>query len=113
MQGIGCASSLLNLGALVGGIYRGMAEAKGMPMDPTTNALIRYGPMAISGALGITASQVVGNDGTLDSMIEDAPFEVDKGCYQGCAIIAYPILGATVTAGFEYFGYLIGHTLGK
>lgn|GEM_PF-2965629 len=84
MQGIGCASSLLNLGALVGGIYQGMAEAKGTPMDPTTKALIRYGPIVINGALGMAASQVIGNDGTLDSMMDDAPFEIDKGCIQLC-----------------------------
>ena len=113
MQGIGCVSSLLNLGALVSGIYQGMTDARGMPIDPTTKTLIRYGPIAIGGALGMAAAQIVGKDGSLDELMADAPVEIEKGCMQGCAVVAYPILSAAVTAGFEYLGYAIGHTLGK
>lgn len=117
MQLTGCVNSLVNIGALVSGIYQGMNESKGVPIDPNLKMAIRYGPLVLSGILGVAAGRVAVKDGTLDQVVANAPYDMDvntaKGCAKGCMTRMYPIIAVATTAGFEWLGYVIGHGLSK
>lgn len=118
MQAIGCVNSLFTLGAIVSGIYQGIADAKNIPIDPNLKLMIRYGPIAVNGLLGIPAGNIMLNDReTLDEMIDRAPAGLDREqaeqAARGCTPIGYPIVAAGVTAAFEYGGYLLGGFIGS
>jgi len=126
MQKLTGATGLVYIGALVSGIYQGVYESKGIPVDPSTTALIRYGPLVVSGILGIKMSRIAKEDGSLDDVVEDAvkktPFtnsmnnneiEQAKSNLKGCAPVLYPMAAITVVAGFEFVGYIIGRNIGR
>jgi hypothetical protein len=116
MQAAGCVSSLVNIGALVSGIYQGIYEAKGIPMDPNTKMAIKYGPLVLSGILGLTAGRIATNDGTLEQMVDNAPTNLDPATARGCAGCMpklYPVMSVGMTIGFEYLGYVIGQSISK
>ena len=116
LQGISFVTSLMSLGGFVSGVYQGLSEAKGSPIDPGFRSVIRYGPIVLNGLLGFPAAIIYSSDpSTIDDLVSMMPVaerEKAEGCIKGCISISYPVLGATFTAGLEYVGYLIGKAVG-
>ena len=114
-QAIGCISAIVNLGSLISGIYQGLAEARGTHIDPDTLKLIRWGPITLSGVLGIPAAMTMGDRRSIDDMAENMPEGMDRtqleGCIKGCGPVGFPILGAAINIGFQYVGYLVGKAI--
>lgn len=118
MQALGCVASLVNLGAFVSGVYQGLAESKGVPLDPGLKNIIRYGPVALNGLLGVVGASIISRDEeTLDELVSKAPPTMDydqiEGCTKGCLTVGYPVFAAGMTAGLEYVGYVIGSSIGS
>ncbi|MFH1173999.1 MAG: hypothetical protein V1725_02630 [archaeon] len=116
MMSLGCVTSLVSLGALVSGIYQGIADAKGVPIDPSFRTMIKYGPIALNGILGIPMGVANANvPENIDEIVQSNPYvdrEQAEGCAKGCSPIITPIIGAGITTGVEYLGYLIGQGIG-
>ena len=116
MQATGCVTSLINIGALVSGIYQGIYETKGIPMDPNVKSAIKYGPLVLTGMIGFAARRIAVNDGTIDQMVDNAPSSLDPDIARvsaGCITRLYPVINVATTAGFEYLGYVIGQSISK
>jgi hypothetical protein len=115
--GIGCACSLITVGGLIGGIYHGFADSKGVNLDANVEHILNYGPMLISGLLGfVGGSSIVENKENLEEIIQNAPIEIreevrehSKGCFPLTSAVVYPIMVGSVT----YGGYMFGSWLGK
>ena len=112
MRRVGCVALLGYVGAFAAGIYRGANEAKGIMIDPQTANFIRYGPVGFNTLLGIAASRVASNDGTLEEMADNMSDYMDydqaETMSKGCSPVLMPAIYGGVTFGIEYLGYLVG-----
>ena len=117
MQAIGCVTSLVSLGAFASGIYQGISNSKGIEIEPNTLILIRYGPIALNGLLGIPAAHAFSSDKeNLEEMVNGAPPNLDQqeaeGCSKSYAGCTFPFIGVVATSLIEYAGYLVGGAIG-
>jgi hypothetical protein len=115
------ANILLNLGAFASGIYQGIYASKGTLIDPTLQATIRYAPLVISGALGITRHVVAHSKGQLANIddplerkiLSMLPFGAGFDSAEAIAFVGRPIIYVSITAGCEYLGYVVGTSMAK
>jgi len=118
VQLMGCASSLICLGGLVGGIYYGMANAKGTQVDTSVAMACKYAPTVTNGLFGFLTGVVLSNDkDTLEQMIQNTPPGVDPKAgvafAKGCGPVVSTIGCAGIAGGMTYLGYAIGNFLGS
>jgi hypothetical protein len=106
----GCAMALVGLGSFVAGIYHGLSDAKGTPMDSHLEQALLYGPSIVGGMTGlIFARQVYEESPQMQDAIANMPPE-QRGCALGCGSLA----GGAISAGLANgAGYFIGNWLGK
>ena len=106
----GCATSLVGLGSLVAGLYHGLADAKGTPIDPHLENMLLYGPSIVGGiTFSIFAKELYENNDMLQAQLSQMPYE-QRGPAMGCGAIVGGVVGCGVANGV---GYFIGNWLGK
>ena len=115
MRALGYVSGIINIGSLASGVYQGLAEARDVAIHPDTLSVIKWGPIIVSGILGIPMSRVIWSHENLEEMGRSLPSGMDESnaasCTRGCSSILTPVLGMTFTYGFQYLGYIIGKAI--
>lgn len=121
-QAVGCFSLISILGGFGAGVTLGFRDSHGVDMTPAFEHALKYGPSAISAALGyISAKDILGDSKALNEMTQNVPAcvpiekreevrEFARGC-AGCSPITTPIISAGFTALVTYGGYCLGRSL--
>jgi hypothetical protein len=106
----GCATSLIGLGSLIAGLYHGLADAKGTPVDPKLENMLLYGPSIVGGiTFSIFAKELYENNEMLQAQISQMPYE-QRNSAIGCSAVMGGVVGCAAANGV---GYIIGNFLGK
>ncbi len=107
---VGCGVLSVGLGSLIAGLYHGLADAKGTPVDPKLENMLLYGPSIVGGIAGaMFANQMYEVNPMLQEKLKEVPYE-QRGTALGCSSIVSGVVGCAAANGA---GYLIGNWLGK
>jgi hypothetical protein len=109
---ISCVGGLTSLGGIIAGIYHGIHDAKGIPIDPNLENALSYAPAVIGAYIGIGTTSKLLADPRIRAQMPQVPAEVE-GCQKGCNGLTGIIGGGAITGAMTYVGYLIGGAIGK
>jgi hypothetical protein len=101
-SGYNCLLGMIGMGSFVAGLYHGLSDAKGVPMNPGLEDTLMYLPSVVGGFAGTSLPARLKN--FLPQPSQQAP----EGC-NGCMGF---VSGALVTGAWNVAGYGLGRILG-
>ena len=101
-SGYNCLLGLIGMGSFVAGIYHGVSDAKGVPMNPGLENTLTYLPSAVGGFASTSLPA------RLKNFLPPTSQQLPEGC-GGCIGFAS---GALVTGAWNVAGYALGRLLG-
>lgn len=106
----GCVNALVGLGSFITGIYHGVRDAKGLPIEPSLDNMLMYGPSIVGAVVGTYVADEMKDHPMMREKLSEIPPEA-----RGCAVKGQGIIGGAIMmavangAGYVVGRYIIGN----
>jgi hypothetical protein len=102
-SGYNCLTGLIGMGGFIAGIYHGLSDAKGVPMNPSLENTLIALPSIVGGFVGTKLFDRLEGSNYLPPIPPEA---------KGCQPVAGFIGGAVAVGAWNLAGYGLGRLLG-